>query len=210
MQNLTVAITINNEVDVTKIDKFKLNLQIKKFKTEYGLPDYKKIFNIPVADRLPALAKKNIGETIKLITVAITYALEVLNLKRPMTNAQVVDLAETVVDSLNEGDNLSLVDFMLFLQKLTKGEYPELYEGIDQPKFMSRLSIYRDERWEEAKNIYYEKHAQYKEMGDSSRVRENNDNPLDIHLSSMTNKIEQLKDQLKEQKNLNNRLREDF
>jgi len=156
------------------------------------------------------MAKNDLGGTIKLVTVAVTLAMESLNLVRPMTNSQIVDLAEAIVDSLNEGDNLALEDLMLFLQKLTRGEYPELYEGIDQAKFMNRLSKYRDERFEAAMENYYARHQQYKEMGDSRRERSVSDNPLDVHLHEMSNKVQDLKDQLKEQKDINKRLQEDF
>jgi len=209
MKNLALAIT-NNGISTKLVDKFKVNLELRKYKTIGGHVNYPALFNIPTEERLPALAKKDVGNTVKIITVAITLAMEALNVARPMTSKQIVDLAEVVVDSLGDGDNISLEDFMLFLQKLTRGEYPELYEGIDQIKFMARLNKYRDERWEEAQRIYYEKHDQYKEMGDSRRVKENSDNPLDIHLSQMSTKVQSLKDQLKEQKDINKRIREDF
>lgn len=209
MKNLALAITPNG-ISTRIVDKFKVSLELKKFKTDRGALNYPALFDIPIAERLPELAKKDVGNTIKIITVAITLAMESLNVSRPMNNRQIVDLAEVVVDSLNEGDNLSLEDFMLFLQKLTRGEYPELYEGIDQIKFMGRLSIYRDERWKEAQKMYYEKHDQFKELGDSRRVRETGDNPMDIHLSQMSTKIQSLKDELKEQKDINKRIREDF
>lgn len=209
IRNLQVALT-KTGISSKLVDKYAVNLELRKFKDDNGRPNYPALFNIPVSERLPAMAKKDIGGTIKIVTVAITLAMEAFNVARPMTNSQIVDLAEVVVDSLNQGDNLSLEDFMLYLQKLTRGEYPELYEGIDQIKFMARFDKYRDERWEESRRLYYEKHEQYKEMGDKRRVRESTDNPLDVHLSSMTSKVEQLKDELREQKNLNKRLREDF
>lgn len=191
------------------VDKYALNLELRKYKDGARI-NYPALFQIPASERLPAMAKKDPGKTIKLVAVAITLAMEAINVARPMTSHQIVDLAEVVVDSLSDGDSIALEDFMLFLQKLTRGEYSELYEGIDQVKFMARLDQYRDERWNAARDAYYEKHEQYKEMGDKRRVNENSTNPLDMHLSDMTQKVAQLKDQLKEQKDINKRLREDF
>lgn len=207
--SLQIGVT-NSGISTKLINKNSVNIELRKYKDDNGMVNFQELFNIPVAERLPAMAKQDFGRTVKIVAVAITLAMEAFNVSRPMNSSQIVDLSEVVVDSLNQGDNLSLEDFMLFLQKLTRGEYPELYEGIDQVKFMSRLDKYRDERFEEAKRLYYEKHEQYKEMGDKRRVKENSDNPLDLHLSTMTQKVEQLKDQLKEQKDLNKRLREDF
>lgn len=186
-----------------------VNLELRKYKTDSGSLNYPALFDIPVSERLPAMAKRDLKATINVITVALTLTMEAINISRPMSSSQVVDLAEVIVDSFKANDNISMEDFMLFLQKLTRGEYPELYEGMDQVKFMSRFDTFRDERWEAGRLIYEERHKMYKEMGDSRRVIEST-NPLDIHAAEMSNKIQALKDQLKEQKDINKRLREDF
>lgn len=212
MTNLTAAITIrNNEevFDVALVDGFKINQQLKKFKTDRGDINYTALFNIPVAERINQMAKKDLGGTIKIIAVALTMAFEKMNLVRKMTNAQVLDLAEEIVDSSEDGDRIALEDLMLFLQKLTRGEYSELYEGIDQVKFIARFDEYRDVRWEEAKRIAENKHQEYKNMGDPQRTGSAK-TALDEHLSSFTTKIESLKDELREQKEINKRLKDDF
>lgn len=208
LKNLAVALTTGNEMRVALIDKVAVNMELRKYKTPDGGINYPAIFNIPISDRIPAMAERDLGGTINLVAVALKLAMESMNLKRPMTNSQIIDLAEAVVDGAGEGDKISMEDLMLFLQKLTRGEYPDLYEGIDHPKFFSRFNVFRDERWEAGKKIKEDKDLEFKSLGPTRQIESTN--PLDIHLSEMSNKVQQLKDELKEQKNINKRLREDF
>lgn len=183
----------------------KINLELKKFKHINGAVNYREIFLIPKDNRIAAMAVRNIAETIQTITVALTLCFETMNLSRAMSAFQILDLAEAIVDEA-ESDSLSLEDLMLFLQKLTRGEYPGLYEGIDIPKFMERFGKYRDERWAAGIKIRDEKELEYKQLGYVERTG-TKDTALDEHLSSFTTKLSKMKDELHEQKNENKRLR---
>lgn len=184
-----------------------INLALKKYKEPNGALNYPELFSIPVSERLPALAEKDLSGTIKVITVALTLAFETMNFSRKMNAFQILDLAETIVDTAQEADVISLEDLLLFLQKLTRGEYPELYEGMDQVKFMVRFTAYRDERWEAGRIIAENKHMEYKNMGDPERTGSKS-TALDEHLSSFANKLQSKNDELKEAREENKRLRE--
>lgn len=153
------------KVDVNRVDKLAVNLEVKKYKNENGSVNFLTVRNIPVARRITALAKHDLGETIKAIVVALTLAIETMNLSRSMQAFQIVDLAEVIVEEAST-DNLSIEDVLLFLQRLTRGEYPGLYEGIDQAKILERFSLYRDERWDAFLKIRNEQEDEFKRLGD--------------------------------------------
>jgi hypothetical protein len=120
-------------------------------------------------------------------------AFEGMNLKRGMTSDQIVDLAETIIDSSNE-DWLSMEDLMLFLQKLVRGQYGVMYQSLDIPTFMEKFEIYREERHRALIKIREEKESQYKIAG--STDRSNTKDELSEHFASMGDKLSQMKSQI--------------
>lgn len=207
--SLTAAIQSDGNLDITLVNKMNIAVELKKYKLPNGAINFPVIFTIPVSERIPAMAQKDLPQTIKIITVALTLAFETMNISRKMNAFQILDLAETIVDSAADGDNISLEDLMLFLQKLTRGEYPELYEGIDQVKFMARFNIFRDDRWEQGRILAENKHLEYKNLGDPERVG-SRQTAFDEHLSQFTTKLQSMKDELHEQKRINKNLRDEF
>jgi hypothetical protein len=179
------------------VNKSEINLQLKKFKDERGLIKFDQLLALPAESRIYKMAEKDLGGTIKVITVALTLAMETMNVARRMNPLQILDLAETIVDDCSS-DKIALEDLMLFLQKLTRGEYPELYEGIDQVKFMARFNSYRDERWDEGVRIRDEKHEDFKKLGDDNSFERNNvSSPLGDELSRYSKRIQQRNDEIK-------------
>lgn len=174
-----------------------MNLYLKKFKSQGGGLNYPALFGIPADQRIAAMAKRNIAETVKVVVVVLTMALENINVSRKMNDIQVLDLAEAIVDDADNGDNISIEDLCLFLQKFTRGEYGEFYEAIDQVKFLARFNKFRDERWEAARMIQENKHIEYKGMGPT---REAKMTDFDEHLAAFTNKLREMKDELIEAK----------
>lgn len=159
--NLLNALKTGNKTGIT--------LSLRDFKQPNGTVNYPALFKIPSDSRLPKLAEQDFGGTLSIVTAGITLAFENMNLIRGMNNSQIIDLAETVLDSSNE-DNLSLEDLMLFLQKMTRGEYGKLYESMDVPKFMEMFEIYRQERFQEIINIREEQAAQHKAIPVNDRI----------------------------------------
>ena len=148
-------------------NKQAINLLLKDFKQPNGAIYFPALFSIPSDHRLPELAKKDYQRASTAVGVGLTLSFESMNLKNRMTGNQIIDLSDTILETSAE-DNLSLEDVVLFLQKLTWGEYGPLYESMDIPKFMEKFEIYREERFQTINQIREEQAAQHK----TSRVDE--------------------------------------
>lgn len=179
---------------------------MRQFKTEYGNINYPAVLSIPLTERLPEMAKKDFEGTLALVTVGLTGAFEGMNLKRPMNANQIIDLAETIVDSANE-DYLSFEDVMLFLQKLIRGEYGSNYDSMDIPKFMLSFEEYREKRYKELKKIREEDHIQNKTTGDTGRVAQ--PDQLSEHFASMGDRLSSMKNSIGKLKEENKNLKMD-
>ena len=148
-----------------------MNIALKQYKTQEGHSNYPALFSIPREERLPAMAAKDETNTAALLIVGLTMAFESMNLNRPMNGNQVIDLADTIIETASE-DNLSLEDVFLFLQKLTRGEYGALYESMDIPKFMEKFEVYREQRFQAMRNIRDEENAKYSIDRTETRISE--------------------------------------
>lgn len=198
----------NSKVDITRVSKMEINLELKKYKDERGVVLFEKLLSLPTENRIYHMAKVDLGGAIKIIAVALTLAMETMNVSRKMNDFQILDLAETIVDDA-ECDKIALEDLMIFLQKLTRGEYPDIYEGIDQMKFMTRFNAYRDERWSEGIKIRDQRHEEYKRLGgDEWHNRANRTSPIGEDLVKHAQKLQEKKDEIALLKKENKILRE--
>lgn len=198
---MQVAVTPTGSIDTKKVDRMAINFELKKFKTQTGSIDYPTLLKIPLEQRIVALAQKNLEETIKTVTVALTLAFETMNLSRPMQAFQILDLAEAIVDSAAEEDKPAMEDLMLFLQKLTRGEYGPLYESLDIPKFMTFYNKYRDERWEEGIKLRDQQTEYYKNLGADNlhdRKYRKPQTPFDEYLHSYNTRLQAKNDEIKQ------------
>jgi hypothetical protein len=176
-----------------------IKYELKKYKVK-GAVDFGKLIKIPLSERLPALAEKDLRGTVTMVAVALTLAFETMNIKKGMTPIQIVDLAEDIVDS-SEEDKIAIPDLLLFLQKLTRGEYGMLYESMDILKFMGFFNKFRDDRWAEGIRIRDEQHEYYKSLGDpQSYERENprDATPFGEQMAHFRNKVQIRNDEIKE------------
>lgn len=123
-------------------------------------------------------------QTCAVLVVALTKAFQAMNLSRPMNADQIMELAETIMDSSAE-DYLALEDVLIFLQGLVRGKYGPLYESMDIPKFMDKFEIYRQERHEALINHRYEQSSRFK------------DSPINTEIISEDKNREALKDYLR-------------
>jgi len=199
---LQEGITREGKVDINAIDKVGLGIELKRFKDDKGAIKYGELIKIPNESRLPAMAERDLRGTITSVVVALTLSFETMNLKRGMTPFQTVDLAEAIVDSAGE-DQLAIEDVLLFIQKLTRGEYGELYESMDAVKFMHLFNRYRDERWEAGIKIRDEKHEEFKRMGDGNeyaRKHVRDASPFGQYMEHLRNKVQAKNDEIKENK----------
>lgn len=139
---------------------------MNQYKTN-GVTNYKALLS--VYERLPGMFSREPVRVAACISVALFQAFDGMNLSRPMTDDQILDLTETIIDSSND-DYLSLEDVVMFLQGLTRGKYGPMYESIDIPKFMEKFSIYREERTRALQDFREEQHAQNKALPVNDRL----------------------------------------
>lgn len=195
LQYLAEGITRDGKIDTAGIDRIGVGIELKKYKTEKGLVDYGKLLAMPIANRIPAMAERDMRGTVTTLAVAITMSMEALNVKRGLSDVQIVDLAEAIIDDAAV-DKIAVEDVLLFLQKLVRGEYGPLYDSMDSAKFLNLFNKYRDERWDEGIRLRDEKHEFYKNIGPG---RENKKmTSFDNMLADYTNKLQAKNDEIKE------------
>lgn len=197
--NLINAMVVGNKLQVSTI--------LREYKTPQGVIKFAKVLSIPKDERIPELAKQDFPKIVGIITAALTLAFEGMNLKRGMNPIQTLDLAEAIIDTAAE-DNLAMEDLMLFLQKLVRGEYGNMYESMDIPKFMTAFEDYREERWQQLNNIRYNTAAQHKIQGDTGRT--NQPDELSEHFSNMADKLSSMKSELSITRKENNELKKNI
>lgn len=186
-------------------NKPEVNLILRQYKFDSGAVNFPAVLKVPTSERIPMLAKQDFTRINMLIIGALTVAIENLNVKKRLNEIQILDLSETIIDSASE-DNLSFEDLMLFLQKLTRGEY-KLPAEMDIPKFMEVFEVYREERHQEYHNVKMEQHIQYKSMGDGTRSVQSD--PLSEHFAKMGDRLSSMKEKISELKQENSSLKMD-
>lgn len=187
--------------------KQEINLALREFKGNGGVIKFENVLAIPSENRITELAKIDYPQLSTTISIALHLAFENMNLKRGMSTAQEVDLAEAIIDTAAE-DYLALEDLLLFLQKLIRGEYGVLYESMDIPKFMDKFEIYRQERHENLIRIKEERQVQYKKSGDTGRTNEIDS--LGAKFSGMAEKFSVMSSELKHLRKENNSLKKNI
>ena len=161
--NIMVALETNNKIE--------MNIALREYKTPQGQINFPAIFSINRESRLPAMAKIDLKRTFAVVLVAVTNAMESMNLIRPMNATQIMDLVDAIIET-SEEDQLSIEDVMLFLQQLVRGQYGKLYESLDIPKFMDMFEQYREERWQAIRNIRDEQASSHRPSYHEERVSE--------------------------------------
>lgn len=154
-------------------DKLEVNALLRTYKNERGQTNFPALFSIPSSQRLPEIARQDFKLAHTVISVGLTFCFESMNLTRPMSADQIIDLSDAIIETSAE-DNLSLEDLLLFMQKLSRGEYGPMYEGMDIPKFMQHFDVYREQRWQAIQAVREEQAAQHGASADKRRMSELN------------------------------------
>lgn len=143
---------------------------------EKGEPNHLAVIEqVPVSERLPALAKIYGPEKISaVLNLAITNVLNNFNLRVGMNADQIAELSYSLIEE-SEQDQLALQDIMLFLDGLPKFKYGKVYDRMDMPTFFEMLEVYREQRHKAFVNAKEEQHSQFKSMGDSNRMSTDTD-----------------------------------
>ena len=186
-------------------DRMGIMIALKEYKTERGTVNYPMVLSIPKTQRLPELAKNDFKGIVGMITAALTLAFESMNLKRGMSAIQIMDLTEAILDSSTE-DYLAMEDLMLFLQKLTRGEYGAMYESMDIPKFMLAFETYRQERHKTLLALKENRHLELKGLGGGERSVVKDE--MDEHFFSMANRLSEMNQTLKATRKENQKLKD--
>lgn len=149
------------------------------------------IENIPVSNRLPALAQSYGTEKIAAVLAkAITKTLANFNLRVGMNADQILELAYALIDSANE-DQLAFEDIMLFLDGMVKAKYGKVYDRMDIPTFFEMLENYRDERHRQYVRFKDEQNAQFKSSGDQNRSSDDVTSEKDQFRNAMKNYMQE-------------------
>jgi hypothetical protein len=162
---------------------------------------FDKVLSISAYSRIPNLTHVyGIEEIHAILSVLLTSFNNSLNLIRPMSKEQIVECAYEMVLTTEE-DQLSIEDYVLFFRGAKTGKYGRILDRLDQQTIFSMLEEYRSERHRQYMKIKEERHQSQKAMGPSERT--NQPDPLAEHMSSIGNKLNYLKEQLKEQREIN-------
>lgn len=145
-------------------------LILRQFKEENGSPNVPALCSIPIAERIPELAKQDFERVNIVIIATLAMAFQSMNLKRGMNEIQVLELSEEIIDSAKE-DNLAIEDVVLFLQAMVRGKYEMSYESMDIPKFMKMFDIYRQQRIDKLEEFRYNKHLELTGLGPAREKR---------------------------------------
>lgn len=134
-----------------------------------GSINFSGLMTVPSKDRIPALAKEDFPACLKVVNNAIHLFLSASGVN---ANTSVM-ISSSILNEAHE-DNLSVEDVVMFLMKLSGGQYGKFFGAITPDSFMEKFEEYRQERHEVIMNIRYEDSAQHKALGPSERESDNN------------------------------------
>lgn len=117
-----------------------------------------------------------------------------------MNADQIVECAHDLIMTTEE-DQLSIEDYVLFFNGAKQGKYGKILDRLDQQTVFSMLEEYRQERHKQFVRIKQEKEAEFKSMGSTERT--NQPNPIAESMVQLGGRINQMKEQLKEQREIN-------
>lgn len=129
-----------------------------------GSINFPGLMKVPSANRIPALSQADFTECMKSVNSAVYLFLSTCGVE---VNTSVA-ITSSILNEAHE-DNLSIEDVVMFLMKMTAGQYGKFYGNITPPAFMEKFEEYRQERHEALLNIREEKSANHKALGPSER-----------------------------------------
>lgn len=146
-------------------DGLQVASNLKQYKLPNGSTNYLEVLKIPINDRILGLITSLGYEVIfRNVVAAITVAMESLNISKPMSAPQIIELADAIMDTAGE-DALSLEDLIIFLQKIVRGETGETYSRMDIPTFLKMFEKHRQHRYKALKDFEYEQSVYFKSLG---------------------------------------------
>lgn len=126
---------------------------------------YRKVLELPLNERIPTLIEQpgKRAEVLTAISAALKSAFNNINVRLSMSEDQVVELADMIIDQSHE-DQLGIEDVLLFLGDLLQGKMGKVNDRMDIPTFFTLFEGYRQRRHEEMKGFKDEIDAQYRAL----------------------------------------------
>jgi Holliday junction resolvase RusA-like endonuclease len=175
--------------------------EIARHYTQAGSVDFTKLLSISLHGRIPNLTHVYGYEAIhKLIAALLKAFNDAMNLIRPMTDEQIFDCSEALVMTTEE-DQLSIEDYVLFFKGAKEGKYGKILDRMDQQTVFMMLEEYRDQRHKQFIKIKEEKQIAHKTTGITERT--NQPNPIAESMVQLGGRLNQMKEQLREQREIN-------
>lgn len=131
------------------------------------------------------LTPTKVEALIKLYLVRLN---ELLDLKRPLSEAAIDEIAATLMTGLYR--NLSLTDIAFVLQQAIRGVYGELYESLNVTKVLRWFDTYWEERIAAAERMSERERASHNSMLNRERSSEQDSNDEGFHAYQLARKIQ--------------------
>lgn len=174
---------------LAKGTKGQVHNEMCRYKSKWGPLPLEVIKNVPVSERLPALAKMyGVDKMSIILGNYITKTLANFNLRVGMNAEQVFDLSVSLIESAEE-DQLAIQDILLFLDGMVKYKYGKVYDRMDMPTFYEMLEVYREQRHQALMGVNDELQVNYKAAGDTNRLsndveKDKNRSAMELYLKS--------------------------
>lgn len=161
-----------------------------------GVPKFLDVINYP---KITDLVKRD-GEKhlLKIIFLLVKDFCSSINVVRNMNEDQMIEAANMLLD---ECGNFRLEDYLMMFAMAKKGKLAKLMDRIDLQVITSIADEYFEQRGEAAQRMESDQHSYYKSIGDTERSNQTDE--LSEHFNSMADRMSELKQQLKEQREIN-------
>jgi len=147
-------------IQITQNLKPSYNLQISNPKETILNSGLRTVEDVLKLKNQPSIAKMALSNNnMKIVIVDwLIQANEFMNLKKPMTQDQIVLASNTILEDYNF---LNTADLALFFKLLINGKYGNMYESFNNQKLCDSLDQYQESRFECASNISQSKHNRF-------------------------------------------------
>ena len=179
MQNEVIVLRPNELATISNekfLEAYSLNNCLMRSVTIKGVSDALSRNTVSLVD-----IKKGKGQAFlrSYIALWLIELNELLNLKNPLSEAQITLCTEQIITDYSF---LKLSELSLIFKRIVSGEFGELYERISMPKLMSIFRQYDQERTEVVVTQNQQAHEQF-------RYRENRTESYDDDLERLCKKM---------------------
>ena len=159
MQNEVIVVRPNELATISNekfLEAYSLNNCLMRSVTIKGVSDALSRNTLSLVD-----IKKGKGQAFlrSYITLWLIDLNELLNLKNPLSEAQIILCTEQIITDYSF---LKLSELSLIFKRIVSGEFGELYERISMPKLMSIFRKYEQERTEVVTSESQQDHERFR------------------------------------------------